>query len=92
MSVQTIAASLLGCSDRDRGIPGLCGQGATAGAGSDGELGPQAMSMNAGYAGPGPKERELPQAEPKERLSLRFIGGAGRLVGVKADIPVTARA
>ena len=32
-------------------------KGATAGAGSDGELGPQAVSRNAGYAGPEPKER-----------------------------------
>ena len=31
--------------------------GATAGAGSDGELGPQAVSRKAGYAGPEPKER-----------------------------------
>ena len=29
-------------------------KGATAGAGSDGELGPQAASRKAGYAGPGP--------------------------------------
>ena len=26
VSVQTIAASLLGCADRERGIPALCGQ------------------------------------------------------------------
>ena len=30
-------------------------KGATAGAGSDGELGPQAVSRKAGYAGPGPR-------------------------------------
>ena len=48
VSVQTQAASLLGCASRDRGIPALCGQGAKAGAGSDGE----ASYL---YAGPGPR-------------------------------------
>ena len=50
---------------------------ATAGAGSDGELGPRAASRKA-------EERELPRAELKERASSMAAAGTSELSAAPA--------
>ena len=88
MAVPTGTEVTRGCDDN----------GAMAGAGSYGELGPQAASRNAGYPEPGPRSRSFhwlsrrswPGAYDGHCRHVGVIGCAGRL-RVKADIPVTTR-
>ena len=60
--------------------------GATAGAGSDSELGPRAASRKAGYAGPGPRS-----AEPKERAWSMTAAGTSELSAAPAGSPESRR-
>ena len=59
-------------------------KGATAGAGSDGELGPQASEQEGRLCRIWAKERELPRAEPKERAWSMAAACTSELLAVPA--------